>query len=87
MLHPMQEPAGQIEKLSFEEALTALEQVVRRLESGEEPLDQSLELYERGEQLRRHCQARLDAAQMRIRQIVTDGEGRATGTTPFDEDD
>ena len=52
----------------------------------DEPLDQSLELYEQGERLRRHCQARLDAAQMRIRQIVTDGEGRATGAKPFDED-
>lgn len=83
----MADGAPDIDRLSFEEALTALEQVVRRLESGEEPLDQSIALYEQGEQLRRHCQARLDAAQMRIRQIVADGEGRATATRPFDEDD
>lgn len=83
----MENGGPDIERLSFEEALAALEQVVRRLESGEEPLDQSIALYERGEHLRRHCQTRLDAAQMRIRQIVTDGEGRAAGTRPFDEDD
>lgn len=82
----MQDHGAPIDKLSFEEALTALEQVVKRLESGEEPLDQSLALYEQGERLRRHCQARLDAAQMRIRQIVTDGDGRAAGSKPFDED-
>lgn len=74
-----------VERLSFEEALAALEDVVRRLESGEEPLEQSLSLFEDGERLRRHCQARLDAAQMRIRQIIADGDGRGVGTQPFDE--
>lgn len=87
MLQPMDIGGSEIERLSFEEALAALEQVVRRLESGEEPLDESIALYERGEALRKHCQARLDAAQMRIRQIVTDGDGRAVATRVFDEDD
>lgn len=74
-----------IASLSFEEALKALEDVVRRLESGEAPLDKSMDLYERGEKLRAHCQARLDAAQARIEAIVTDRDGRPTGTRPFDE--
>lgn len=87
MLQPMDIGGSEIERLSFEEALVALEQVVRRLESGEEPLDASIALYERGEALRKHCQSRLDAAQMRIRQIVTDSEGRAIATRSFDEDD
>jgi len=82
----MDSNGSEVERLSFEEALAALEQVVRRLESGDEPLEQSIALYERGEALRLHCQARLDAAQMRIRQIVTDSEGRAVATRPFDED-
>lgn len=82
----MDSNGSEVERLSFEEALAALEQVVRRLESGDEPLEQSIALYERGEALRLHCQARLDAAQMRIRQIVTDSEGRAVATRSFDED-
>ena len=76
--------ATDISALSFEEALRALEDVVRKLESGEAPLDQSIELYARGDALRKHCQARLDAAQARIEAIVTDREGNAAGTRPFD---
>lgn len=73
-----------IENLSFEDALRALEDVMRKLEGGEVPLDQSIDLYERGEALRAHCQKRLDAAQARIEKIVTDASGRATGTVPLD---
>tara|TARA_E500000305_G_scaffold88422_1_gene75141 strand:- start:201 stop:449 length:249 start_codon:yes stop_codon:yes gene_type:complete len=70
--------------MSFEQALAALEQVVNRLESGDVPLDESINLYERGEKLRGHCQARLDAAQARIDKIVAGADGAATGTVPFD---
>ncbi|MXO61592.1 exodeoxyribonuclease VII small subunit [Qipengyuania oceanensis] len=80
----MSEAPGQISEMSFEDALRALEDVVRKLEGGEVPLDQSIELYERGEKLRAHCQARLDAAQARIEKIVAGSDGRATGTVPFD---
>lgn len=73
-----------ISAMSFEDALRALEGVVRKLEGGEVPLDQSITLYERGEALRAHCQKRLDAAQARIEKIVTDAEGRAAGTVPLD---
>lgn len=75
-----------ITEMSFEEALRALEITVRRLESGEVPLDDSIALYERGEELRKACQARLDAAQARIDKIVTDGDGKPTGTAPFDSE-
>ncbi|GAA4037579.1 exodeoxyribonuclease VII small subunit [Parerythrobacter jejuensis] len=78
--------AAKISEMSFEEALRGLEQVVRQLESGEVALDQSITLYERGEELRKHCQARLDAAQARIEAIVQDGDGNASGTKPFDSD-
>ncbi|WP_420382566.1 exodeoxyribonuclease VII small subunit [Novosphingobium sp.] len=71
--------------LSFEDALKALEDVVRRLESGEAPLDESIELYARGDALRAHCQARLNAAQARIEAIVTDRDGAPVGTRPFDD--
>lgn len=73
-----------IAALSFEDALKELEVVVRRLESGEAPLDESIDLYARGEALRTHCQARLDAAQARIEAVVADREGRPAATRPFD---
>ena len=84
MLHAMTEESDTIEGLTFEEALRSLEGVVRQLESGEVPLDKSIELYERGETLRKVCQARLDAAQARIEKIVAGADGRATGAVPFD---
>jgi len=71
--------------MTFEQALQALEAVVKQLESGEVALDDSITLYERGEALRAHCQARLDAASARIEKIVAGPDGRATGTQPFDE--
>lgn len=74
-----------IAKLSFEQALTALEEIVQSLEAGDVPLDQSIALYERGEKLRAACQKRLDDAQARIERIVTDGSGQASGVQPFDE--
>ena len=73
-------------QLSFEQALSALEEVVQQLESGSVPLDQSITLYERGEKLRKLCQARLDDAQARIEKIVTDANGAASSTVPFDTD-
>lgn len=71
-------------EMTFEEALRALEEVVRRLEGGEVPLDESITLYEEGERLRKLCQARLDAASARIEKIVAGADGQATGTQPFD---
>ena len=75
-----------ITDMSFEEALRALEGVVRSLESGDVPLDESIALYERGEELRKACQARLDAAQAKIEKIVAGADGVPTGTAPFDAD-
>ena len=80
----MEEQVPEIGEMSFEEALRALEDVVRKLESGDVPLEESIGLYERGEQLRQHCQARLDAAQARIEKIVAGPDGKAAGTVPFD---
>ncbi len=85
MLPRMDEGTSEIAGLSFEQALGALEEIVQQLESGSVPLDQSIALYEKGEALRKHCQARLDSAQQRIEKIVTDKAGNAAGTVPFDE--
>lgn len=74
-------------EMSFEDALRALEDVVRKLESGEVPLEESITLYERGEKLRALCQQRLDSAQARIETIVTGPDGKVTGTEPLDAQD
>lgn len=74
---------AQIAALSFEEALKELERIVGRLESGDAALEEAIGLYERGDQLRRQCAARLDAAQARIEAIRLDAEGRPAGTAPF----
>ncbi|WP_120718245.1 exodeoxyribonuclease VII small subunit [Tsuneonella amylolytica] len=82
----MAEETPDISAMTFEDALRALEDVVRKLEGGEVPLDQSISLYERGEALRKHCQARLDAAQARIEKIVAGPDGAPSHTVPFDSD-
>ena len=71
-------------ELNFEQALRALEDIVHKLESGEAPLDESIALYERGNQLRSLCQERLDAAKARIEAITLGSDGTPSGTTSFD---
>jgi len=75
-----------VEEMSFEQALAELEGIVRTLEQGSAPLDESIELYQRGDTLKRHCEARLKAAQMRIEQIALGPDGAPAGTKPFDVD-
>jgi len=70
--------------LSFEAALKRLEEIVRQLEQGEAPLDQSIELYQEGDRLKRLCEARLKAAQARIEQIAFGADGKPSGVTSFD---
>jgi len=75
-----------VSELSFEAALQRLEEIVRTLEKGEAPLDQSIGLYQEGERLKRHCEARLKDAQARIDQIALGSDGQPTGLKPFDAD-
>ena len=72
-----------IGKFSFEEALAALEQVVSQLEGGQGPLEQSIALYERGDALKKHCEAKLGEAELKVEKIVAGNDGDATGTAPF----
>ncbi|WP_254054363.1 exodeoxyribonuclease VII small subunit [Sphingorhabdus sp. EL138] len=72
--------------LNFEDALRRLEDIVRKLESGDVPLDQSIALYEQGEKLRTLCQKRLEDAQAKIEKITLDRDGKVKGVTAFDED-
>ena len=75
---------AEVNKLSFEAALKRLEEIVRTLEKGEAPLDQSIELYQEGDRLKRHCEARLKDAQARIEQISLGSDGKPAGVKPFD---
>ena len=72
-----------IAKLTFEEALAALEQVVGQLEGGQVPLEQSIALYERGDALKKHCDAKLGEAELKVEKIVAGDDGAAKGTTSF----
>lgn len=73
-------------QLSFEDALRALESIVRRLEGGDVPLDDSIALYAQGEELRKRCLERLQAAEARIARLTIDPHGAVTGATPFGAD-
>lgn len=80
------ESATDIAALSFEAALEELEAIVRKLETGEAPLDESIELYARGDKLRTQCQIRLKAAEARIDKLQLDADGKPTGVEPLDPD-
>ena len=70
---------------SFETQLAALERVVRELERGDLPLEESLKLFEEGVRLSRECQERLGQAERRIEVLLRDDEGRAV-LSAFDEE-
>jgi exodeoxyribonuclease VII small subunit len=67
--------ANDIAALSFEQALGELEKIVAELESGQAPLERSIEMYERGAALKAHCEKRLEAARLRVEKIVVGPQG------------
>ena len=73
-----------ISALSFEQALEQLERIVGELESGQAPLERSIEIYERGAALKAHCEARLASARLRVEKIVVGPEGQAMRAEPAD---
>lgn len=78
--------AQPIEKLSFEEALGELETIVRNLEQGGTPLEKSIDSYERGIALKKHCESKLRDAQAKIEKITVKQDGSVT-TEPLDADE
>ena len=64
-----------IAKLSFEDALQALEEIVKGLESDDVKLDQAIDSYTRGAALKRHCESKLREAQAKIEKISLDADG------------
>jgi exodeoxyribonuclease VII small subunit len=73
--------ATDIAGLSFEQALAELERIVGQLETGQAPLEDSIALYERGALLKAHCEARLEAARLKVEKIVV-GPAGAVATEP-----
>jgi exodeoxyribonuclease VII small subunit len=69
------EIAEDIAKLNFEDALQALEEIVKGLESGDVRLDQAIDSYARGAALKRHCESKLREAQAKIEKISLDADG------------
>jgi len=75
----------QIQAMTFEEALEALEEIVQRLDSGQVSLEDSIDIYTRGTHLKHHCEAKLRSAKEQVDKIVV-GSGGAVGVEPADLD-
>ena len=73
-----------VNRLSFEKAIEELESIVKRLEEGKVPLEESVAIYERGEALKRRCSELLSQAEARVAKITLDASGKPTGTEPLD---
>ncbi|MDX1580498.1 MAG: exodeoxyribonuclease VII small subunit [Alphaproteobacteria bacterium] len=73
-----------IAKMSFEQALAELEQLVQQLESGQVDLEKSIDMYTRGTQLKQHCEAKLADAQARIEKVVVKGGSVSTEPAGMD---
>lgn len=74
-----------IKKMKFEEALGALEDIVRNLESGDVSLEESIDIYTRGTQLKAHCEDKLKDASARIEKITKASDG-SLSSTPLDSE-
>ena len=73
-----------IAAMKFEVAMAELEEIVQDLEGGQVDLDASIALYSRGALLKRHCEAKLNAASEQVEKIVTDDDGNAQSVEPAD---
>jgi exodeoxyribonuclease VII small subunit len=78
------EKPADIAKMPFETALAELESIVDRLEKGAVALEESIQLYERGERLKAHCDALLKDAEMRIEKITLSADGKPKGVVSLD---
>ncbi len=61
-----------VEDLTYEEALAELEEIVSALEGEQNQLEESIKLFERGQQLAAHCGALLEAAELKVKQVAGD---------------
>jgi exodeoxyribonuclease VII small subunit len=71
------ETPADIQAMTFEQAMAELDGIVRRLEAGQVDLEESIAIYSRGAQLRRHCEGKLRAAEAKVETIVVGPDGAA----------
>ena len=75
-----------VKRLPFERSMEELESIIKRLEGGQVPLEESVQIYERGEALKRRCEELLRQAEARVEKITLDASGKPAGTEPLDID-
>lgn len=80
----MPEIPDDVASLSFEAALAELEKIVGRLEQGQVPLEESIEIYRRGEALKARCDELLKRAEARVETITVGADGAPAGLRPLD---
>ena len=73
-----------VAEMTFEQAMADLEQVVTQLERGDVALEDSIALYERGAELKKHCETKLKQAEEKVAAITLDDSGQPSGTTPVE---
>ncbi len=71
--------------LTFEKAFVQLQELVKKLEGGTLPLEESLKAFEEGVRLTRHCQESLTSAELKVEQLLKIGADGKTQTKPFEE--
>ncbi len=71
-----------VNNISFEDAMVRLEEIVKYLESGNAPLDKSLEVFEEGVALVKLCNGKLDSAEQKVRFLTTGGDEIADSAKP-----
>jgi len=76
--------ATPVPDMTFEQAMADLEQVVTQLERGDVALENSIALYERGAQLKKHCETKLKQAEEKVAAITLDGNGEPCGSAPVE---
>ena len=69
---------------NFEQSMARLEQIVRAMERGDVPLEQSLKLFEEGTKLMKQCSGLLDKAEQKVQQLTAGADGTPV-ETPFTE--
>ena len=75
-----------VKKMPFERAIDELESIVKRLEEGKVPLEESVAIYERGEVLKARCEELLRQAEARVEKITLGADGKPKGSEPLDVD-
>ncbi len=76
----------QEKQMTFEESLAALEEIVRQLESGRVQLEEAVAYYEKGMQLKKSCEEKLNNAKARIDKLILDKDNQISGKEVFNVD-